>query len=126
MTNVTNTFVSLNTFKSCVQDDVKSIVSNYTDEELSNMDASDIVAELQGASYTPEVIYYADCWEIVAGSSFNEYEAEDLDFSNCSDSLECLMQEANSVIYGAYSSIAYEIAEVLIEEATERYDASQD
>ena len=126
MTNVTNTFSSLNTFKSHVQDDVKSIVSNYTDEELSNMDASDIVNELQDASYTPEVIYYVDAWEVVAGSSFNEYEAEDLDFSNCSDSLECLMQEANSVIYTAYSSIAYEIAEVLIEEATERYDASQD
>ena len=126
MTNVTNTFSSLNTFKSCVQDDVKSIVSNYTDEELSTMDASDIVNELQDASYTPEVIYYVDAWEVVAGSSFNDYEAEDLDFSNCSNSLECLMQEANSVIYAAYSSIAYEIAETLIEEATERYDASQD
>ena len=126
MTNVTNTFSSLNTFKSCVQDDVKSIVSNYTDEELSTMDASDIVNELQDASYTPEVIYYVDAWEVVAGSSFNDYEAEDLDFSNCSNSLECLMQEANSVIYAAYSNIAYEIAEVLIEEATERYDASQD
>ena len=126
MTNVTNTFSSLNTFKSHVQDDVKSIVSNYTDEELTNMGASDIVNELQDASYAPEVIYYVDAWEVVAGSSFNEYEAEDLDFSNCSDSLECLMQEANSVIYTAYSNIAYEIAEVLIEEATERYDASQD
>ena len=126
MTNVTNTFASLNTFKSHVQDDVKSIVSNYADDELSNMDASDIVNELQDASYTPEVIYYADAWEIVAGSSFNDYEAEDLDFSNCSNSLECLMQEANSVIYTAYSSIAYEIAEILIEEATERHDASQD
>lgn len=126
MNNVANTFSTLNTFKSHVQDDVKSIVSNYTDEELSNMDASDIVTELQDASYTPEVIYYADAWEVVAGSSFNDYEAEDLDFSNCSNSLECLMQEANSVIYAAYSSIAYEIAEVLIEEATERYDASQD
>ena len=126
MTNVTNTFASLNTFKSHVQDDVKSIISNYTDEDLSNMDASDIVTELQDASYTPEVIYYADAWEVVAGSSFNDYEAEDLDFSNCSDSLECLMWEANSVIYAAYSNIAYEIAETLIEEATERYDASQD
>lgn len=126
MTNVTSTFASLNTFKSCVQDDVKSIVSNYTDKELSNMDASDIVAELQDDSFMPEVIYYADAWEVVAGSSFNDYEAEDLDFSNCSNSLECLMQEANSVIYAAYSSIAYEIAEVLIEEAIERYDASQD
>mgnify|MGYP006361659053 FL=1 len=126
MTNVTNTFASLNTFKSHVQDDVKSIVSNYADDELSNMDASDIVNELQDASYTPEVIYYADAWEIVAGSSFNDYEAEDLDFSNCSNSLECLMQEANSVIYTAYSSVAYEIAEILIEEATERHDASQD
>lgn len=125
MTNVTNTFSSLNTFKSHVQDDVKTIVSNYTDEELSNMDASDIVNELQDASYTPEVIYYADAWEVVAGSSFNDYEAEDLDFSNCSNSLECLMQEANSVIYSAYSSTAYEIAEILIEEAIERYDASQ-
>ena len=126
MTTVTNTFASLNTFKSHVQYDVKSIVSNYADEELSNMDASDIVTELQDASYTPEVIYYADAWEVVAGSCFNDYEAEDLDFSNCSDSLECLMQESNSIIYAAYSSIAYEIAEVLIEEATERYDASQD
>lgn len=126
MTNVTNTFASLNTFKSHVQDDVKLIVSNYTDEELSNMDASDIVNELQDASYTPEVIYYADAWEIVAGSSFNDYEAEDLDFSKCSNSLECLMQEANSVIYTAYYSVACEIAETLIEEATERYDASQD
>lgn len=126
MTNVTNTFASLNTFKTHVQDDVKTIVSNYTDEELSAMDASDIVSELQDASYTPEVIYYADAWEVVAGSSFNDYEAEDLDFSNCSNSLECLMQEANSIIYSAHSSIAYEIADVLIEEATERYDASQD
>lgn len=125
MTNVTNTFASFNTFKSHVQDDVKSIISNYADEELSSMDASDIVSELQDAYMNPEVIYYADAWEVVAGSSFNDYEAEDLDFSNCSNSLECLMQEANSVIYSAYSSIAYEIAEILIEEAIERYDASQ-
>lgn len=123
MTNVTNTFASFNTFKSHVQDDVKTIVSNYTDEELSTMDASDIVSELLDAYMTPEVIYYADAWEIVAGSSFNEYDAEDLDFSNCSNSLECLMQEAKSIIYSVYSSIAYEIAETLTEEAIERYDA---
>lgn len=126
MTNVTNTFSSLNTFKSHVQDDVRSIVSNYSDEELSSMDASDIVSELLDAYMTPEVIYYADAWEVVAGSSFNEYDAEDLDFSNCSNSLECLMQEANSIIYSTYSSIAYEIAETFIEEAIERHDASQD
>ncbi|MBQ0114050.1 MAG: hypothetical protein KBT03_13050 [Bacteroidales bacterium] len=124
MSNVSSQFSSLNTFKASVRDDVLSIMSNYTDEQLSEMDVNDIVEELQENHYTAEVIYYADAWEIVAGSAFNDYEAECLDFSNCDNSMECLMQEANQIIYSAYNSIAYEVAEEFHSEAIERYEES--
>lgn len=124
MPNVANQFSSLNTFKASVRDDVLSIMSNYTDEQLSEMDVNDIIEELQENHYIAEVIYYADAWEIVAGSVFNDYEAECLDFSNCDNSMECLMQEANQIIYSAYNNIAYEVAEELHNEAIERYEDS--
>lgn len=71
-----------------------------------SLDVDDIAQELRDQvdcnSYAPEVIYYSDAWEIVAGSEFNAYSAEDLDFSHCQTALDCVMQEANQLVYFAY------------------------
>ena len=80
------------------------------------MTASDVCDLLDENSYfAPEVIYYADCYEIVAGSSFTGYSAECLDFSGCNDSLECLMQEANGLVNDAYYSEREAIASEVLE-----------
>ena len=63
----------------------------------------------------PEVIYYADAWEVVAGSSFNDYSVGGLDFSGCEGSLDCLMQEANSLVNDAYYSEREAIAADVLE-----------
>lgn len=80
------------------------------------MTPSDVCDLLDENSYfASEVIYYADGWEIVAGSSFNDYDAECLDFSSCDNSLDCIMQEARGKVDAAYYANREEIAADVLE-----------
>ena len=117
-------FNSIHSFTNAVRDDVKEAMGNFTEAELYEMDANDLVEYLTENHYTIEVIYYSDAWDVVAGSQFNDYEAECLDFSNCTNALECVMQEANGIIYSAYYSIAYELAIELLSDAHEQYEST--
>lgn len=91
-----------------LREEIKSNVSdviNYaslSQVEINELNVDAVCDLLDNNSYYPEVIYYADAWEIVAGSSFNDYSAEDLDFSSCASALDCVMQEANSILNSAY------------------------
>ena len=117
-------FNSLHSFTNAVRDDVKEAMGNFTEAELYEMGASDLVEYLMENHYTIEVIYYSDAWEVVAGSQFNDYEAECLDFSPCANALECVMKEANGIIYSAYCTIAYRLACALLSDAHEQYEAN--
>ena len=102
---------NLNTVLASIKSDVQDVLRNLSQDELNEMTASDVCDLLDENNYfAPEVIYYADGWEIVAGSSFNDYDAEDLDFSSCDNSLDCLMQEARGKVDAAYYANREEIA----------------
>ena len=109
---------TLNTVLESIKSDVQDVLRNLPQDELNEMTASGVCDLLDENSYfAPEVIYYADAWEIVVGNSFNDYSAEDLDFSRCDNSLVCVMQEANSLVNDAYycerEAIAAEVLESL-------------
>ena len=117
-------FNSLHSFTNAVRDDVKEAMCNFTEAELYEMDASDLLDYMQENHYMREVIYYHEAWDVVASNQFNEYEAEYLDFSSCKSALECVTQEANGIIFAAYYSIAYELAIELLSDAHEAYEAT--
>ena len=117
-------FNSLHSFTNAVRYDVKEAMGNFTEAELYEMEASDLLEYMQENHYMREVIYYSDAWDVVAGSQFNGYDAEDLDFSACKGALECVMQEANGIIYSAYNTIAGELAVDMLDDAHEAYEAS--
>ena len=107
---------TLNTVLASIKSDVQDVLCNLSQNELNEMTASDVCDLLDENSYfAPEVIYYADGWEIVAGSSFNDYDAEDLDFSNYGNSLDCIMQEARGKVDVAYYANREEIAADVLE-----------
>lgn len=94
---------TLNTVLDSIKSDVQDVLRRLTQDELNELTPSAVCDLLdENSYYAPEVIYYTDAWEVVAGSSFNGYDAEGLDFSGCDNSLECLMQEANSLVNDAY------------------------
>ena len=96
---------TLNTVLDSIKSDVQDVLRNLSQDELNEMTASDVCDLLdENSYYAPEVIYYADAWEVVAGTSFNDYSAECLDFSGCEGSLDCLMQEANGLVNDVYYS----------------------
>ena len=96
---------NLNTVLDSIKSDIQDVLSDLSQTEINELTASDVCDLLDDNSYyAPEVIYYADAWEIVAGSSFNDYSADGLDFSGCESSLDCLMQEANGLVDDAYYS----------------------
>lgn len=96
---------TLNTVLDSIKSDIQDVLSRLTQDEIDELTPNDVCDLLDDNSYyAPEVIYYADAWEVVAGSSFNDYSAECLDFSSCADSLECIMQEANGLVNDAYHS----------------------
>ena len=102
---------TLNTVLASIKSDIQDVLRNLSQNELNEMTASDVCDLLDENNYfAPEPIYYADGWEIVAGSSFNAYAAEDLDFSNCDNSLDCMMQEARGKVDAAYYANREEIA----------------
>ena len=109
---------TLNTVLNSIKSDIQDVLSRLSQNEIDELTPSDVCDMLdENSYYAPEVIYYADAWEVVAGSSFNDYEAHDLDFSACSNSLECIMQEAQALLNDAYccerEAIAAEILEGL-------------
>ena len=109
---------TLNTVLDSIKSDVQDVLSRLSQDEINELTPSDVCDLLDDNSYyAPEVIYYADAWEVVAGSSFNGYSAERLDFSNCENSLECIMEEANSLVNDAYycerEAIAADVLESL-------------
>ena len=96
---------TLNTVLDSIKSDVQNVLSRLSQDELNELTPSDVCDLLDENSYhAPEVIYYADAWEVVAGSSFNDYSADGLDFSGCEGSLDCIMQEANSLVNDVYRS----------------------
>ena len=96
---------TLNTVLNSIKSDVQDVLSRLSQDEINELTPSGVCDLLDDNSYyAPEVIYYADGWEIVAGSSFNAYNAECLDFSGCEGSLDCIMQEANGLVNDVYYS----------------------
>lgn len=94
---------TLNTVLDSCKSDIQNVLSRLSQDEINELTPSDVCDLLdENNYYAPEVIYYADAWEVVAGSSFNNYSAECLDFSGCEGSLDCLMQEANGLVNDAY------------------------
>ena len=107
---------TLNTVLASIKSDVQDVLRNLSQDELNEMTASDVCDLLDENSYfAPEVIYYADGLEIVAGSSFNRYDAEYLDFSSCDNSLDCILQEARAKVAVAYYATREEIAAAILE-----------
>ena len=110
---------TLNTVLDSIKSDVQDVLRGLSQDELNELTPSDVCDLLdENSYYAPEVIYYADGWEIVAGSSFNEYEPMGtLDFSNCDNSLDCVMHEArmlvDSVYYSEREAIAADVLESL-------------
>lgn len=111
------TTFTLNSVLESIRSDVQDVLSNVADHDLRDMTADDVCNLLdENSYYAPEVIYYADGWEIVAGSSFNEYEPMDaLDFSSCDNALECIMLEARMIIDSVYYSERESIAQDVLE-----------
>ena len=94
---------TLNTVLESIKSDVQDVLRNLSQDELNELTPSDVCDLLdENSYYAPEVIYYADGWEVVAGSSFNKYTADFLDFSECESSLDCIMLEANGLVNDVY------------------------
>ena len=107
---------TLNTVLKSIRSDVQDVLSRLDQDAINELTPNDVCDLLDENSYfAPEVIYYADGWEIVAGSSFNDYDAEFLDFSNCDNSLDCIMQEARGKVEAAYYSEREAIAAEILE-----------
>ena len=96
---------TLNTVLDSIKSDVQDVLSRLSQDEINKLTPSDVCNLLdENSYYAPEVIYYADAWEVVAGSSFNKYSADFLDFSECESSLDCVMHEARMVVDSVYYS----------------------
>ena len=94
---------TLNTVLDSIKSDVQDVLRNLTQDEINKLTPNGVCDLLdENSYYAPEVIYYADAWEVVAGNSFNDYSVDGLDFSGCEGSLDCVMQEANGLVNEAY------------------------
>ena len=113
---------TLNTVLDSIKSEIQDVLRNLSQDEINELTPNDVCDLLDENSYfAPEVIYYADGWEVVAGSSFNDYSAECLDFSNCEGSLDCIMQEANALVNDAYYSEREAIASEILNELQSEY-----
>lgn len=77
-------------------------------------DVADIIRDaLESDNATaPEAIYYADAWNVVAGSDFASVDV-DIDFSDCKNALDCVTREANEILDSAYHSCQEEMLTTL-------------
>ena len=113
---------TLNIVLDSIKSDIQDVLSRLDQDTINEMTSEDVCNLLdENSYYAPEVIYYADAWEVVAGSSFNDYTAENLDFSACDNSLDCLMQEANALVNDAYYSEREAIAAEILESLQSEY-----
>ena len=119
---------TLNKVLDHIRSDVQDVLKNVSDNDLRDMTPEDVAELLENNHYyATEVIYYADAWEIVAGSQFNNYNAEFLDFSNCKYSIDCVMHEAQGIIENVYYSEREAIAAEVLESLQENLpDESED
>ena len=107
---------TLNTVLDSIKSDVQGVLSRLSQDEINELTPSDVCDLLDVNSYSaPEVIYYADAWEVVAGNSFNDYSTDFLDFSECESSLDCIMIEANDLVNDVYRSEREAIASEVLE-----------
>ena len=107
---------TLNTVLDSIKSDVQDVLSRLSQDKINELTPNKVCDLLdENSYYAPEVIYYADAWEVVAGSSFNKYSADFLDFSECEGSLDCIMQEANSLVNDVYRSEREAIANEVLE-----------
>ena len=96
---------TLNTVLDSIKSDAQDVLRRLSQDEINELTPSAVCDLLdENIYYAPEVIYYADAWEVIAGSSFNDYSVDGLDFSGCEGSLDCVMQEANGLVNEAYYS----------------------
>ena len=107
---------TLNTVLDSIKSDIQDVLSRLSQDEINELTPSGICNLLdENSYYAPEVIYNADAWEVVAGSSFSKYSTDFLDFSECESSLGCIMQEANSLVNDVYRSEREAIASKVLE-----------
>ena len=108
---------TLNNVLNFIESDVRDVLRNLSQDEINDLTSEDVIELLDENSYfAPEVIYYADAWEIVAGSSFNDYNAEYLDFTGCKNSIDCVIHEAQGIIDSVYYQNRDEIAQNVLNE----------
>ena len=113
---MTNENFTIDTVLDSIKSDIQDVLSRLSQDEINELTPSNVCNLLdENSYYAPEVIYCADAWEIVAGNSFNKYSADFLDFSECESSLDCLMQEANSLVNDVYRSERGSIASEVLE-----------
>ena len=107
---------TLNTVLDSIKSDIEDVLNQLDQNEINELTSGDVCNLLDNNHYyAPEVIYTCDAWEIVAGSSFNDYAVENLDFSNCDRSADCVMKEAQAKINAAYYLKRQAIAEEVLE-----------
>ena len=107
---------TLNTVLDSIKSDVQDVLSRLSQDEINELTPIAVCDLLdENSYYAPEVIYYADAWEVVAGSSFNKYSTDFLDFSECESSLDCMMLEANGLVNDVYYSERGAIAADVLE-----------
>lgn len=109
---------TLNTVLNSIKSDIQDVLSRLSQDEINGLTPNEVCDLLdENSYYAPEVIYYADAWEVVAGSSFNKHSTDFLDFSECESSLDCIMIEANGLVNDVYycerEAIASEVLESL-------------
>ena len=119
---------TLNEVLDHIRSDVEAVLRNVSENDLRDMTPEYVIELLENNHYyAPEVIYHADAWEIVAGSQFNNYNADRLDFSQCKNPLDCVMQEAQGIIDNVYYSEREAIAAEVLEGLQENLsDESED
>ena len=107
---------TLNTVLDSIKSDIQDILSRLSQDEINELTPSGICNLLdENSYYAPEVIYSADAWDIVTGSSFSKYSADFLDFSECEGSSDCVMQEARGIVNDVYYSEREVIASEILE-----------
>lgn len=108
---------TLNTVLESIKSDIQEVLSRLDQNAINELSPCDICDMLDENHYlAPEVIYYADAWEVVGGNSFNDYYIEKLDFSTCEYAMDCLMLEANHLVNEAYYSEREAIAAEILDE----------
>lgn len=98
---------TLTTISSLKSEVVEAMLHELQGEELSCVgDAENIMDGVETGS-CGEVIYNHDAWNIIGNSDFAE--PSDLDFSDCSDAMACVMQEAQSAVYNTVQDLRNDV-----------------